>query len=246
MTFIPPNSFSSGLLADLSVNAARAEFLPTDADVVLATGARTNTAGGFNGGGTGNKSILGVWGIAGLPLGSLKSLSYTWKNIQGPGGPFFNPPGGPAVQTPYTNILVDFDPNGTGNIKILVTNDDSLNPAITNAIGTYVNPGGNNELTYAWDDTMDVLIVGQVPPGPGGTAPNVSVGAAWPENSYSMSDLVANNPDAVLLDVFTGDGGLPAGTVTPALMLISGDSGNITRSGKQISSFEFNGQELFQ
>jgi hypothetical protein len=235
----------SGII-DFSVNAAAADGIYPDDSLVLRTGSRTNSAGAFNGGGAGNKAIYGSFGFDGVPLGDLESLAYVWENLLGPGGPFFLPPTGPTVSTPYVNLVVDFDPLGAGDIRILVTNDDSLNAAITAAIGTYVN-NGSNVLTYAWDDTMDVLIV-LAPPNavPGGVAPNVSVGAAWPENSYKFSALVAANPDAVLIDAFTGDGGLPVGSVTPALMLASGDSGNLVKSGKKIQSFVVNGTSRFK
>ena len=238
---IKPVNSSADRLLDLSVNAAAIEVIA--ADLVLRAGARTNAAGAFNGGGTGNKAICGVVGFNGMPLGDLDTVEYVWTNLQGSGGPFFIPPGGPSTQTPYINLVVDFDPNGVGDVKILVTNDDSLNPAITNAIGTYSN-NGSNVLTFSWNDTQDVLISGQVPPAPGGVAPNVSVGASWLENSYRFSDLVAANPDAVLVDVFTGDGGLPAGAITPSVLLASGDSGNVARTGKRVSTFTVNGQNL--
>jgi hypothetical protein len=227
-----------------SVNSASVDAGYDDGSIVLRTGSRTNAAGSYNGGGTGNKSIAGVFGFNGLPIGSLKSLEYVWENVSGPGGPFFIPPGGPAVQTPYINLVVDFDPLGAGNLKIIVTNDDSLAGAITASIGTYVN-NGSNVLTYGWDGlTQNVLIVGQVPPAPGGVPADVSVGASWLENSYDWQALVAANPTAVLVDAFTGDGGLPAGAITPAVMLVSGDSGNVTKSGKKIQSFKVNGSNV--
>jgi len=239
---IPPAPPAApGLTFDYSVNAAAVDVL-ADGSNNLRTGARVNLAGGFTGGGTGNKSIRGVLGFSGTPLGNLTDLAYVWENVVGPGGPFFNPPGGPAVQTPYANVLVDFDPNGVGDIRVLVMLDDSLNALITAAIGTYTNPGGLNTLTYAWDSTMDVLIV-LAPPNlvPGGVLPNVSVGALWLENSYSFAALVAANPDAILLDVYPADGGLPAGAVMPSVLVASGDSGNVTRSGKRLTSLTVNG-----
>lgn len=231
---------------DFAVNAASVDGGYSDGSVVLRTGARTNAAGAYVGGGTGNKSILGTFGFNAVPIGSLLSIEYTWTNVDGPGGPFFIPPGGPAVQTPYVNLVVDFDPPpaGVGDLRIVVMCDDSLAGAITAAIGTYQNNGAN-VLQYRWDSTMDVLIVLAPPnPVPGGVVPDVSVGASWLENAYKWTDLVAANPNAVLVDAYPADGGLPAGAVMPAILLVSGDSGNITRSGKRIAALNVNGASV--
>jgi len=229
---------------DFSVNAAAVNGGYADGCVIMRTGTAANPGGAFNGGGTGNKSIGGVFGFNGLPIGDLEAMEYVWENVDGPGGPFFIPPGGGSVQTPYLNFVVDFDPLGVGDLKVCVVLDDSLNPAITAAIGSYVN-NGSNVLTYGWDGlTQDILIVGQVPPAPGGVAANVSVGGGWMENSYSWQDIITANPDAILVDAFTGDGGLPAGAVTPSIMVVSGDSGNVTRSSKKISAFSINGNSV--
>lgn len=231
-------------VSNFSVNAAAVNGGYDDGSVVLRTGTATNPGGAFNGGGTGNKSIGGVFGFNGLPIGDLEAIEYVWENVDGPGGPFFIPPSGTSVQTPYINFLVDFDPLGAGNIKVCVMLDDSLNAAITAAIGSFVN-NGSNVLTYGWDGlTQDILIVGQVPPAPGGVAANVSVGPSWLENSYTWQDIIAANPDAILVDAFSGDGGLPAAAVTPAIMVASGDSGNVVRSGKKISAFSVNGNSV--
>lgn len=230
---------------DFSVNAAALNGGYDDGSVVLRTSARTNAAGAYNGGGTGNKAIGGVFGFNGLPIGDLEAIAYTWENVDGEGGPFFVPPSGTSVVTPYINFIVDFDPLGAGDLKVCVVLDDSLNAAITASLGTFSNPGGNNILTYAWDGlTQNILIVGQVPPAPGGVAADVSVGAGWLENSYDWQEIIAANPDAILVDAFTDDGGLPASAVTPAIMCVSGDSGNVLRSGKKISAFSVNGNSV--
>ena len=227
-----------GLNSDFSVNSAGVNGGYQDGSIVLRTGSRTNAAGGYTGGGTGNKSISGVFGRSGLPIGSLTAISYRFTNATGPGGPFFIPPGGPTTLTPYCNFIVDFGP--PAGLKVCIVLDDSLAAAITAAIGTYVN-NGFNVLTYTWTAAMSILIVGQVPPAPGGVAPSVTVGPGFLENAYSWPAIVAANPGAVLRDAFTGDGGLPSGAVTPAIMLVSGDSLNVVKSGKRIEAFSVNG-----
>jgi hypothetical protein len=242
VTFIPPSSSpsGSGLSTDFSVNAASADIL-ADLSVVLRTGSRTNAAGAYVGGGTGNKSILGVPGFSGLPLGNLQSLSFEWKNVIGPAGPNYIPPEAVTTVTPYCNLIVDFDPNGAGDIRVLVILTDQVPPAVRASLGTYTNLG--NVLTYSWDaDTQNASIVNAPPnPVPGGVLPDVNVGPLWLERSYKFTDLVAANPDAILVDAYPNDGGLPAGAVVPAILILSGDSGTLVKSGKWVSNIMVNG-----
>jgi hypothetical protein len=80
----------------------------------------------------------------------------------------------------------------------------------------------------------------------------VSVGASFLENAYSWAALVAANPLARVIDAFPanpvlsplGDGGSPAGALVAGIVLVSGDSGNVTKSGKALSSWRVNGTEL--
>ncbi len=136
-------------LLDLSVNAARLDQGYPAGAIVLRTGARTNAAGAYTGGGTGNKAITGVFGFDGLPLGSLLALSYTWTSVVGPVGPTWIPPGAASVVVPYVNFVVDFNPAGPSDLRILVVTDSGLGAPISPSIGTYTNDGFNN-ITHAW------------------------------------------------------------------------------------------------
>lgn len=225
---------------DFSVNAARVDYGYADGSVVMRTGKATNEVGFYTGGGKGNKAILGSFGYDGMLFSSLNSISYTWTRIVGPGGPFYVPPGGPSVQTPYCNIIVDFGPP-TG-VRILVILDDSLAGTITAAIGNYGNVA--NTLTYSWSASKAVLIVGQIPPAPGGVAPAISVGGLWGENAYAASALVAANPNMKIVDAYTGDGGMPCGARLPGILLCSGDSTNVTEAGYRIAALSVNGTPL--
>jgi hypothetical protein len=227
--------------SDFSVNNARAYQL--DGAIYLATGGSANPTGAFTGGGTGNKSIYGFFGFDNFPIANLDSIEFVWENVVGPAGPNFIPNGPSVTVTPYINLIVDFDPNGLGDLRVVVVISDQLNAAINASIGTYVN-NGSNILTYSWNSNQNALIVLAPPhPVPGNVAPSVTVGASWLENSYSWQALVAANPDAVLRNAFPNDGGLPAGTVVPAVLLVSGDSGAVTKQGKKITSFLINGEE---
>lgn len=247
-----PAGAGTGNLVDLSVNNASVDF--GFDEVVLRTGGVTgspNVTGAFNGGGTGNKAILGLRGFNGKPLSALSTVEFSFTSQLGPTGPFYNPPGAISTTVPYVNLIIDFDPTVPGgDLRLISLLDSSLTLAIVNVIGTYANPGGLNTLIYSWDATMDVLIVNSPPnPTPGGVPPSVTVGPSWPANAYSWSALKAANPNAIFVDAFpanpvffpTGDGGAPAGAILPALLLASGDSGNLTKSGKRIIEWKING-----
>jgi len=236
-------------LIDLSVNTA-AVNLGFAGTGVLRTGSSVNPTGAFNGGGTGNKAILGLRDFSGAPLSAIQSLEYSFQNLLGPAGPFFNPPEPPTTTTPYINFVVDFDPTAPGgDLRVLLLCDDTLNPVVAAAIGTYQNPGGLNTLVYGWDETLNVCIVGSPPNAtPGGVAPSVSIGPAFTDNAYSWAALKAANPNAVMIDAFpaptfapTGDGGMPVGAIVPSILMLSGDSGNVTKSGKHLLSWKING-----
>jgi hypothetical protein len=229
-----------GSVSDFSANEAQAYAVPNNR-LVLRTSARTNAAGAFNGGGTGNKAIYGNFSLDGLPIGSLQNIDFTWTNLLGPSGPFAIPPEAVTTVTPYVNLIVDFG----GDLRIITLGTDHLNPAIVAACGTHTNDGFGN-ISMAWDGaTQDVLIVNAPPnPVPGGVVPNVSVGPLWLENSYSWAALVAANPGAVIRNAFVNDGGFPSGAFMPGLLLASGDSGTLIKSGKLITSLSVNGNSL--
>jgi len=241
-----------GSIIDFSVSRAAADLFKAN-QLVLRTGGTAgspNVIGAFNGGGVGNKSIAGKYGFGGFNISSLQSIEVTWNNLLGLGGPFFNPPTPGTVQTPYLNFIVDF---GGGDLRVVLAMADPLNPAISNSIGTYLNPGGLNTMVYKWDDTMNVCIVGTPPnPVPGGVVPIVSVGPTFLDNAYSWAALKAANPTAKFVDAFpantvlfpNGDGGLPVGAVLPSILLISGDSGNLSKSSKLVTSYKINGVQV--
>ena len=118
--------------------------------------------------------------------------------------------------------------------------DSGLSPTISGSVGSYTNLG--NTITHSWTAAQSCLIVSSPPtPAPAGILPTLSVGPSWPNNSYNFASLVAANPQAILVDSYPADGGMPAGAVLPAILLCSGDSGNVTKSGKRIRALAVNG-----
>src|SRR5271166_1854283 len=195
---------------DLSVNGARVELAAAAVPVML-TGTMHAAAGAYNGGGVGNKSILAFKGHAGVALGSLGPIVWSWTQIDD-GPPFF----------PYANLVVDI---GGGVFKIFPI--DPLQATILN-VGTLTSTGPGS-YTFTHDPAVNfVQVVNAFPPGPNPISPPVPVaagaGPVWNNAAFRYSDIVAAFPASVLVDAASGDGGLPAATITPALLLGVGDS----------------------
>lgn len=207
---------------DLSVNSARVESA-NSVYPMLHTQTGGNTAGGYNGGGLGNKSILGIDVGNGLPLGQLKTVAYTWLNA----APFI------ASFPVYANLVVDI--NGDGSVYKIFVIDPSVNPAL-NVTTNVTNPDGSVTTTFD-AATNYVQVVNFIPP----VVPAVNLGPSWPSQSFRMSDILAAYPNAVLRRAASGDGGLPNGTVTPAFLLATGDSNNNTIRQFRLSAIKFNG-----
>jgi hypothetical protein len=214
---------------DFSVNKAEVENA-WSATPVLKTRTGTNAAGGFNGGGLGNKSILGVDVGNGLPLASLLSLSYTWRPLV------------PYVVTPFkpfVNIIVELGIPAPAGFKILVVDPSTLAPLDTHT--TIDN--GDGTFTTSWDASTNLIqVVNDTPAFPPGTPPPVvDLGPSWLNRSYSLAAIAAAYPAAALRRVSSLDGGLPVATVTPAVLLVGGDSGNNRIQAWELSSITFNG-----
>jgi hypothetical protein len=141
------------------------------------------------------------------------------------------------------NVIVDFD--GAGDLRVVVLGTDQLNPAIVAACGTFSNDGAGN-ISMTWDGTADAVLITNAPPSPvpGGVLPVVDVGPLWLEKAYSWSALVAANPNAVIRNAFVADGGFPNGCIMPGVLLVSGDSGTVIRSGKLVTGFDVNSTSI--
>lgn len=223
---------------DCSVNSAHVEA-PYSSTPVLHAQSGGNLAGGFNGGGTGNKCILG-YRVGSLPLAALTEIEWTWLDLN------------PATTglPVYANLVIALNgPPGSAPFKIGVV-DPAAFPALVNA-STITNPDGS--FTTRFDaSSMNLMIVnGLAAPGfavgPPFVPPTVSLAplppaANWGSNSYSIAAILAAYPGAVLMDASSLDGGLPvAPNVTPHFMLITGDSINQRIRAFKLSDVKFNG-----
>ena len=231
-------SFAFPARVDCSVNAARVAELYSPAPV-LHTQSALPVAGGFNGGGTGNKAIVGYRVGNLLPLGALVGFSWTWLDL--------NPatPGLPA--SVYANLVLDVNGNGTA-YKIGVVDPASL--PVLNQGTTIVNGDGSKTSTWLAASNNLLIVLGlpvpPLPPGGPGFVPPTVAGAplpgGWPSNSYSVPDILAAYPACRLAEASTLDGGLPKGpNTTPAFMLIAGDSGNHAIKAQRLTGVTFNG-----
>lgn len=214
---------------DFSVNKARVANA-WSATPVIQTQTGTNAAGGYNGGGVGNKAILGIDAGADLPLGSLLSLSYTWRPLV------------PYVVTPfkpYVNLIVELGAPAPAGYKILVIDPSTSAPLNTH---TTVN-NGDGTFTTTWTQASNLIqVVNDTPAFPPGTPPPVvDLGGSWLNRSYSLAAIAAAYPLAALRRVSSLDGGLPVATVTPPFLIVGGDSGNNRVQAWQLSAITFNG-----
>jgi hypothetical protein len=220
---------------DLSVNHARVSTPYNDVPV-LQTSTGTNAVGAYNGGGKGNKSILGFKGLSGTPLGAITSIVFDWMPLS------ISPP---VPILFYINLVVDL--GGGNGIRIFVIDTD---PAITGPLnsGTVTSPApGVLRMTHltALNFVQVVNAFGPIPPAIAPAPVSVAAGSPvgpWPASSFSYSAILAAFPLAKLIDASSGDGGLPkAPTVTPALMLIQGDSSNLQMRASAMLSMKVNG-----
>ena len=184
----------------------------------------------------GNKSIFGVFGFAGLPLADLVSVAYTWQNVAGSGGPFFNPPGGPSVLTPYVNVLVDFDPLGAHDVRCWCS-------STTRSMGHHrgdrqLQQSRRAERAYVFVDPARRTASSSArrrAPFRQGVAAHVTVGAAWAERSYRWADLVANLPPCSSMPS-PPTAACRQGAVMPSILLVSGTAA--TRNAAATNPFD--------
>lgn len=211
---------------DCSVNSANVSNA-YGARPILQIRTGGNVAGGFNGIGLGNKSILGFSGFDGIALSTLTSFSYRWRDMAPGNSPFL----------PYANLVVDINGNDTV-YKIFVMSVPG--PVGSNPFSIIVNGDGTTTYTHIFGSN-DLQVVNDIPP----VVPYINVGVPWQSHSYRLSDILASYPSARLRDIASGDAGLPKSpAITPSFLLIQGDSNTNRIGGTALYEVFFNGTQV--
>jgi hypothetical protein len=225
---------------DCSVNSAHVEA-PYTVLPVLHAQSGGNTAGGYNGGGTGNKSILGFRVGNGLSLSLLSSIEWTWLDLN------------PATSglPVYANLVIDV--YGDGSVFKIGVIDPSALPVLNNG-NTVLNLDGSRTTTWLGASDNILIVNGlsaavpaagppYVPPDVQGAAPpTYGFTGGWPASSYKLSTILGAYPNATLAEANSLDGGLPKSpNKTPALLLVTGDSTNQIIRAFRLSNVRFNG-----
>lgn len=245
---VAPASYANRV--DLSVNGGFVENFQ-EVGAIFRTKTNVNPVGGYNGGGIGNKAILGNYGFDGLLLSALTSLSWRSKNLTPQN---IQPP----VQQ-FMNLQVELDPvNYAGVYAIFALLNANPGPLQQGVVTT----PAPNETEVTWNAATDYtqvvvdrgMFLSSAPipwPGPGTfNAANLGVGAgdppvgAWPARSYKWSSIVAAFPNACIRNANTNDGGLPRNTITAGVLLVSGDSGTVIIHERRLISWKLNGAEI--
>jgi hypothetical protein len=242
---------------DHSVNGALVDAF-SSGSAILRTKTDGHVAGGYAGGGVGNKSILGHFLAAPLPLASLVSIEFTVLRIT-PEATFIPPlTNGYAVNVlPYANLVVELVP-GSGVYSIFVFGDVNN----TLLLGAYSVPGADQHrcvwtaaspgsgvlvvnfkgmATFVPGPTCNAILVG---PAAQGVTPviGVTTAAAWQAAAYSIAQILAVYPLAQIVNAFSGDGGLPlTPTITSGVMMMIGSSGAKAQNAVQLLDWKLNG-----
>ena len=181
---------------DLALDGSTAESVA----LRLRTQPIDNDPGAYNGTGDGNKAILGLSQYDNTSLQSFDSISFESKVFAG-------------SQQLYVNLIVDLYCDGS-NLKIVVADFTSL--------------GSSTPLSYGYSGWYAAASQAKWRAVGGIQDPAIPANTILPSHlalgSGKLSDVAAAYPFACLVNAETGDGGMPKGQPTSAVMLILGDS----------------------
>lgn len=208
-------------LRDISVNRAKVN-LDEDSNAVLQTDPISNPSGTFNGGGTGNKPILGIPGFEDRALKNFPFINTGNVELrEGSLGLSFN-------------ALIDLNGDGSNVVVMVITET--------------LKEGQDGSYSVDTFDIMDDVfyIVGNPPNYTG------SEGWFANEVTYDNlvngdgSDYDGGFPDAQLIPEaqIHSDGGLPAGIKMPAVWAQIGGSSNESRTVTDVDSIKMDGKEI--
>ena len=206
---------SLAAIEDHSVNDASATHGTDpkrgDPAVLLATGSTSDNAKGAFHG-----SGTGNKAIAGLPGYDGKLLS-DFSELD------FDARTDDGTLELYLNLVLDLQCDGK-DLRLLVVDEACFGEYAVGSDGSisvYLNAFGRNWKAVGG---LDDLLPGHLEPDCG-----------------RLTDVSAAYPKACFRDADTGDGGMPAGVVTRAVMFLLGDSGNTTASTWYLTEVELDG-----
>lgn len=220
---------------DFSVNQAYVKTI-CGSYPMLQTRIFTNAIGGFNGSGTGNKSIMGIE-MNDIKLSNFEYIKIIFQNLQGDVSQILG--GNDSNQCPYINLQVDL--HGDMSVILILVLINYANTPIPPLSGIYESLG-SNFYSVSWTNDLAVNVVG-VTNGTilGRLTPIYQpLPASWPSTYWSFKDIINANPNAKIVNVNTLDGGTPINTITTGLLIISGESNQQQFSSKLITYLQIN------
>lgn len=175
----------------------------------------TVPTGAFNGTGLGNKGIVGFDGFSGRAFNTLRRVEVRLLQSEGP------------LTNLYMNYLVDTDGNGVW------TPPTGASPATDCiVVSNWPAPTNNPSTPDSFALDMETASFGSVSPGS-------TEACGLPKHTTATGVLATNltgydDGTAKLLNTATGDGGMPNGKITPAIMFVANDSSNNSRGVRKV------------
>lgn len=217
-------------LVDMSVNRA-GHYVDCENKLNFYNYIRTNTSGNFNGGGLGNKLLMGLRGTQyhDLPLANAPTFEFVADIKQG-------------TLHPYIQLLVKLNPSDL-EPKIFSL-DSNLGSPIYNNVLKRTSLGGTR-YKYEWDISQNyTYIVNGIVGAVDGVDYLNTGGSGWTFQAYFPSQLFINYPNAKLVNAIITDGGAPKSKLLSSIYFGVGDSSTNTYQHKIIEYIKINGQYL--
>lgn len=228
---------SASRFVDHSVNHAFARV--DNGELMFQCDKASNVAGNFNGGGAGNKPILGILGYDGLPVSKFPVIaSEAILRTKDTGDDADEDQLGISY-----NAIIDLHIAGSELVVAVMTK------TLGGAVDKYSNTGAAASLTEFDIATDEFYIVGNLP--------SYTGGLSWFSNPITLDTLLNGDggdhptgyPNAHLGtctadELISTDGGHPAGTKMAAIQAQIGGSGNALKSITAITELTFDGVDM--
>jgi len=125
--------------------------------------------------------------------------------------------------------------------SIFIENPNQLNLGTLTVDGDIYNFLHDTSINYVSIVNVSTDVPIMQPP----LVPAAQYGALlWQQKSFTWTSIIANYPDAKLIDAFIPDGGLPKNTFIPSMTLNLADSGNTMLNVVKVNFIKFNGVKI--